>query len=193
MEPRTFFLFSRKLEAARELYGLSPTDEVAEDELKAKATTGKAGTVASENTLWWLFDVNGTKHGGFLAKLEMIYVSWICLHVYRWKLETYCNEFNQVEHAALFVCFKSQFQFQHSSFLRENVPWSNMIYEFKTETISVIHNNSDQIMCNTLNNIEPYLIRCFFNVFHHLQCSKYHFIIFYLINYIYSSFWKKTF
>jgi hypothetical protein len=27
----------RKLEAARELYGLSPTDEVAEDELKAKA------------------------------------------------------------------------------------------------------------------------------------------------------------
>ena len=32
----------RKLEAARELYGLSPTDDVAEDELKAKATTGKA-------------------------------------------------------------------------------------------------------------------------------------------------------
>eukprot|EP00435_Cladocopium_sp_Y103_P072350 s227_g40.t1 len=32
----------RKLEAARELYGLSPTDEVPEDELKAKAITKKA-------------------------------------------------------------------------------------------------------------------------------------------------------
>jgi len=39
---RMKMVHQRKLEAARELYGLSPTDDVAEDELKAKATTGKA-------------------------------------------------------------------------------------------------------------------------------------------------------
>ena len=33
----------RKLEAARELYGLSPTDEIAEDELKAQAKGPKSG------------------------------------------------------------------------------------------------------------------------------------------------------
>lgn len=40
----------RKLEAARELYGLSPTDEIAEDELKQKAITvqpNKGGVSAS--------------------------------------------------------------------------------------------------------------------------------------------------
>lgn len=39
---RMKMVHQRKLEAARELYGLSPTDDVAEDELKAKATTQKA-------------------------------------------------------------------------------------------------------------------------------------------------------
>ena len=33
----------RKLEAARELYGLSPTDEIPEDELKAQAKVAKSG------------------------------------------------------------------------------------------------------------------------------------------------------
>lgn len=36
----------RKLEAARELYGLSPTDEIGEDELKQK--TGSVQGKASE-------------------------------------------------------------------------------------------------------------------------------------------------
>lgn len=34
---RMKMVHQRKLEAARELYGLSPTDEIAEEELKMKA------------------------------------------------------------------------------------------------------------------------------------------------------------
>ena len=37
---RMKMVHQRKLEAARELYGLSPTDEVAEEELKLKAKAG---------------------------------------------------------------------------------------------------------------------------------------------------------
>eukprot|EP00438_Fugacium_kawagutii_P015692 Skav235315 [mRNA] locus=scaffold520:431305:432877:+ [translate_table: standard] len=43
-------LHQRKLEAARELYGLSPTDEIGEDELKSKGAGGKsaAGGISAE-------------------------------------------------------------------------------------------------------------------------------------------------
>mmetsp|Transcript_34913 Transcript_34913/g.75388 ORF Transcript_34913/g.75388 Transcript_34913/m.75388 type:complete len:898 (+) Transcript_34913:78-2771(+) len=40
---RMKMVHQRKLEAARELYGLSPTDEVAEEDLKERAKTGLAG------------------------------------------------------------------------------------------------------------------------------------------------------
>ena len=53
---RMKMVHQRKLEAARELYGLSPTDDVAEDELKAKATTGKArrcGWGCLEGEVFW--------------------------------------------------------------------------------------------------------------------------------------------
>lgn len=43
---RMKMVHQRKLEAARELYGLSPSDEVNEDELKKRAATGKAGNSA---------------------------------------------------------------------------------------------------------------------------------------------------
>ena len=43
----------RKLEAARERYGLSPTDEVPEDELKAKANNKKARLHQRWWWKWW--------------------------------------------------------------------------------------------------------------------------------------------
>mmetsp|Transcript_75776 Transcript_75776/g.181173 ORF Transcript_75776/g.181173 Transcript_75776/m.181173 type:complete len:901 (+) Transcript_75776:78-2780(+) len=46
---RMKMVHQRKLEAARELYGLSPTDEVAEDELRAKAGGNVGGQKISTN------------------------------------------------------------------------------------------------------------------------------------------------
>ena len=43
---RMKMVHQRKLEAARELYGLSPTDEIAEDELRTKAVIPKNGFAA---------------------------------------------------------------------------------------------------------------------------------------------------
>ena len=57
---RMKMVHQRKLEAARELYGLSPTDEVPEDELKMKA---KAPGIKWD----WDWEYLGIESGEFLV------------------------------------------------------------------------------------------------------------------------------